>query len=678
MELVHGQHSVSLEKSGRLTKLQYNGRTLLKEDEGKPILFIGFGEEEIDMYRGNYQIEDNIIERTPLYIRNIAEENDGWMIHFSQKNVEEIAFVLGVSLDEAGLLVIKPEIKESGINRFWLRVDATKEEKVYGCGEQPSYFNLRGKRFPLWTSEPGVGRNKKTMTTWLADVKDKAGGDYYTTYYPEQTFVSTQKYFVNISSFAYAEFNFKNEAYHELQVWEVPEKIVFGSAENYVDLIEVLTDFVGRPPALPDWVFEGVIVGVQGGTDRVESVTETLRANNVAVAGVFIQDWEGIRMTSFGKRLFWDWKWSSVVYPKLDTKIYDWKAKGIRVMSYINPYVCNDGTLYAYAAEHGYLANTIDGDIYLVDFGEFYCGIVDFTNPAAFEWFKEVIKVNMIDFGFDGWMADFGEYLPTDVVLYDGSDPMIMHNKWPLLWAKVNYEAIEERGKLGEIVYFMRAGTRGSQKYCTLMWAGDQSVMWEYDDGLASVIPSILSTGMTGCGFNHSDIGGYTSLHNNIRSKELFLRWTEMATFAPFMRTHEGNRPTENFQIYNDVDAMQHFALFTNMFKALANYTKKLVMETAAKGTPVNRPIFMHYEDDAYAYDLKYQFMFGRDILVAPVCDESVEVAEVYLPEDNWIHVWSGVEYGGGKYIVNAPLGEPPVFYRKESEVSEVLVKYKK
>ncbi|MGL5042008.1 MAG: alpha-glucosidase [Culicoidibacterales bacterium] len=678
MELLRANNQIKLEKKAGETNIIYNGRTIFTDRQNAAMLFIGHGEEEIDMYRGNYQIEDNINERTPLYLQNTEAQADHWLLHYSRKGSVQTAFTLKICLGETGLLVVVPTIKETGINRFWLRVVATKEEKIYGCGEQPSYFNLRGKSFPLWTSEPGVGRNKKTMTTWLADVKDKAGGDYYTTYYPEQTFVSTKKYFVHVASFAYAEFNFKNETYHELQVWEIPEKIIFGSAENYIDLLEVLTDFVGRAPALPDWVFEGVIVGVQGGTERVESVTETLRANNVAVAGVFIQDWEGIRVTSFGKRLFWDWKWSSTIYPKLDTKIFAWKAKGLRVMSYINPYVCNDGTLYAHAAEHGYLAKNGSGGIYLVDFGEFDCGIVDFTNPQAFEWFKEIIKVNMIDFGFDGWMADFGEYLPTDVVLHDGSDPMIMHNKWPLLWAKVNYEAIQERGKLGEIVYFMRAGTSGSQKYCTLMWAGDQSVMWEYDDGLASVIPSILSTGMTGCAFNHSDIGGYTSLHNNTRSKELFLRWAEMATFAPFMRTHEGNRPTENFQIYNDVDAMQHFALFTNMFKSLTAYTKQLVEEAATKGTPVNRPIFMHYEDDQEAYDLKYQFMFGPDILVAPVCDQSVEVWEAYLPEDNWIHLWSGTEYRGGKHIVSAPIGEPPVFYRKDSDVAKILVKYQK
>lgn len=94
-----------------------------------------------------------------------------------------------------------------------------------------------------------------------------------------------------------------------------------------------------------------------------------------------------------------------------------------------------------------------------------------------------------------------------------------MHNARPALWAKCNYEALEETGKLGEILFFMRAGSTGSQKYSTMMWAGDQNVDWSLDDGLASVVPAALSLAMTGHGLHHSDIGGYTTLFEMKRSK---------------------------------------------------------------------------------------------------------------------------------------------------------------
>jgi len=133
----------------------------------------------------------------------------------------------------------------------------------------------------------------------------------------------------------------------------------------------------------------------------------------------------------------------------------------------------SDGELYREGKERGYFAVRSDGSEYLVDFGEFDCGVVDLTNPEAYNWFKDIIRTYSIDIGIDGWMADFGEYLPTDdLVLPNGRPPMLEHNHWPVLWAKCNYDAVRESGKDGEILYFMRAGGTGTQRYCPLLWAG--------------------------------------------------------------------------------------------------------------------------------------------------------------------------------------------------------------
>jgi sulfoquinovosidase len=219
----------------------------------------------------------------------------------------------------------------------------------------------------------------------------------------------------------------------------------------------------------------------------------------------------------------------------------------------------------------------------------------------------------------------------------------------------------------------MRAGYTGTQKYCPLLWGGDQSVNWSLDDGLASVIPAALSAGMTGCGLHHSDIGGYTSLHGNKRSKELLLRWTDMAAFTPVMRTHEGNRPDDCFQFDGDEETLHHFARMTDIYVKLAPYTKKIVKENAEKGIPVQRPLFMHYENDEIAYDIQYQYLYGRDLLVAPVYEEAATHWKVYLPEDEWVHLWTGQEYQGGYAEVHAPVGEPPVFYRKNSSDKDLF-----
>lgn len=110
------------------------------------------------------------------------------------------------------------------------------------------------------------------------------------------------------------------------------------------------------------------------------------------VNGIWAQDWSGIRMTSFGKRVMWNWKWNSALYPQLDARIARWKQEGVQFLSYINPYVASDKDLCEEAAKRGYLTKNANGEDYHVEFGEFYAGVIDLTNPAAYDWYKEVIK----------------------------------------------------------------------------------------------------------------------------------------------------------------------------------------------------------------------------------------------------------------------------------------------
>lgn len=652
--------------------------TILEHSKTNPMIYVGYGKETVDMYRGNFKIEDYVVERYPLAVTEINDTADGICVVFG----DALDMLVKMDGDCATLAFTQ---KDEKINRFWFRVEAEEKEHVYGCGEQMSYFDLRGRHFPIWTGEPGVGRDKTTYVTWRSDVENGgAGGDYWNTNYPQPTFVSSKHYYVDVDSTAYADFDFRNDNFHELQVWEVPNAIRIEAAPTFVELLEKLTAFFGRQPELPDWVYNGLIVGVQGGNERSFGLVDKSIDKGIKVAAVWCQDWCGKRVTSFGKRLQWDWHFHEEMYPGLPGEIEKLHNRGIKFMGYINPYLVEGGKLYQEGLEKGVFATKADGSVYLVDFGEFYCGVIDFTKPEAYQWFKdEVIKKHSIDIGIDGWMADFGEYLPTDdLVLHNGVSPMVEHNHWPALWAKCNYDAVSESGKLGEVVYFMRAGATGSQKYCTLLWNGDQSVDFSRHDGLCTTICGTLGAGMIGCGLNHSDIGGYTSLFGNVRDKELFLRWAESAVFTPIMRTHEGNRPDDCFQYYDDEHCMAELARLVDIHVMMTPYIKGLVAENAAKGTPVQRPLFMHNEADERSYVEQFEYLFGEDILVAPVWQAEKTEWECYLPSDGWVHLWTGAEYGHGTCVVPAPLGDIPVFYKKGSAVAammeEIRAKYAK
>jgi len=641
-----------------------DGRPILRHRSEAPCLFVGRGDARMDMYRGNFDIEDYVIERTPLMHAVVS----GSEIAFSAAPGQPARLVLQVSGNgRNGALHVRTD--DGSINRIWLRVHAEQGEHVWGGGEQMSYFDLRGRRFPLWTSEPGVGRDKTTEITFRADVTGKAGGDYWNTNYPQPTYLSSRRYALHVETTAYSAFDFRRPDFHEIEIWAVPERIELTARSTFIALVGAMAERFGRQPPLPEWVYGGAIIGLKDGVSSFDRL-ERIVAAGTKVSGLWCEDWVGLRHTSFGARLFWDWKANEERYPGLRQRIAELEDRGIRFLGYVNPYIAVDGSLFPEAEAAGYFAKDESGKTALVDFGEFDCGVVDFTNPEAASWFTErVIGQNMIDYGLSGWMADFGEYLPIDVKLANGVDARIMHNAWPTLWAEVNARAVESRGKRGEILFFMRAGFTGVQRHCPLLWAGDQSVDFTRHDGLVTVISGALSSGLLGNAYHHSDIGGYTSLFGNVRTPELIMRWAEMGAFTPVMRTHEGNRPRDNLQIDQDPEVLSHFARMTRIYVYLAPYLKSLVAEAASRGLPVQRPLFLHFEDDARTYAVQEAYLYGPDLLVAPVWQAGKAEWSTYLPAGaDWIHVWSAQTFAGGQDVtVPAPLGEPPVFYRAGS-----------
>jgi alpha-glucosidase len=564
---------------------------------------------------------------------------------------------------------------DPSVDRLWVRLEAEPDEHVWGGGEQMSYLDLRGRRFPMWTSEPGVGRVKSTALTQLMDETGMAGGDYWTTNYPQPTFLSSRRYACHLDSSAYSVLDFRDATFHEIEVWQADVRLEFCTADDLVGLVGAVSTRFGRQPELPDWAIEGAIVGLKDGARSFDRLDAILAAG-AAVTGLWCEDWVGIRQTSFGRRLFWDWRWNPDRYPDLPARIAALAARGIRFLGYVNPYLAVDGDQYREAAAGGHLALRPDADEpYIVDFGEFDCGVVDFTRAETCAWFAErIIGREMLDFGLSGWMADFGEYLPTDLRLHDGSDPMLLHNRWPMLWAEVNARAVASRGRTGDALFFMRAGFSGVQAHCPLLWAGDQCVDWTRHDGIGTTITAALSAGLLGNAYSHSDLGGYTSLHGNVRTPELIMRWSELAAFTPVMRSHEGNRPDDNLQLDSTPEILAHFAAMTVVHAALAPYVRHLCGEAAATGLPAQRPLFLHYPADRSLYGLQDQYLYGADLLVAPVIEEGARARSVVLPgHEPWIHIWSGAEYPVGTHEIDAPLGQPPVFYRSDSAFGELF-----
>jgi len=285
----------------------------------------------------------------------------------------------------------------------------------------------------------------------------------------------------------------------------------------------------------------------------------------------------------------------------------------------------------------------------------------------------------MIAYGLSGWMADFGEYLPTDSVVYGGSAERL-HNKWPTLWAKCNYDAINEANAQKEVFIFSRAAYGHTVKYTNSIWNGDQHVDYSDEYGLGSVIPASISLACSGCGVTHSDIGGYTTIMWMTRGAELLNRWSEMNVFSPIFRTHESNRPNDNVQ-FNHQEVIEEFATNSNIFFDLKQYRVDVEKEYQENGTPMIRPLFTHYEDE-YSKTTMKEYLFGSDILVSPVLREKEATHKVVLPKGSWVQFFTNKEFKEGEYEIPSPLGMPIAFYKKASSYIELFNnisnKYKK
>lgn len=656
---------VRLEPNDGGFDLLIGGRIILRHRPNDPAISMLSGCPQVAMVRGNFRHFDDTVAASPLSVCEVTAA--GRVVMASADATARCVLTLSPDASRISLAALTPH------NRLAVDFAPDAEDVLWGGGEQMSYLALNGRRFPIWTSEPGVGREPGTPMTDQASADGSfAGGDYWTTNYPEPTVLCSAGWALSLDNAEYAELDASTPGRLRLHVWAGEMRIDL-FAGSPAELTRQIGTRFGPRHTLPEWALGGSVVGFKDGVrsfDRLEALIDA----GAAVSGLWCEDWVGIRQTSFGRRLFWDWQWNADRYPDLPARIASLKARGIRFLGYVNPYLAADGPLFLEAAGQGFFARELDSDApYLIDFGEFRAGVVDFTNPAAVAWFAEdVIGKRMLDFGLDGWMADFGEYLPTDLRLHEG-DPMQEHNRWPVRWAEVNARAVASRGRTGDVLWFMRAGHTGVQAHCPLLWAGDQSVDFSRHDGIGTVITAALSSGLVGNAFSHSDIGGYTSLFGNVRSEELILRWYELGAFSPVMRTHEGNRPDDNLQIDSTSALVAGFVRWSRVHQTLAPYLSHLVAEAQAHGLPAQRTLFLHYPHDRHTFKIQDQYLYGADLMVAPVIEAGAVMRKVYLPDGDWRHLWSGLAYAPGWHDVPAPLGEPPVFFRPGSAFASLF-----
>ena len=590
-------------------------RKLWRSPAGKSFVMSAAGKEVIHESRGSFQVNDTIELRCKDQlidrIGNLPVKPASIIIEGRlqcEGKPTRVDYRLAFTAVSENQLSFNISVKNEMYNRIYLVWESDQSERFFGFGEQFSYFDLKGRRLPIFVMEQGIGRGDQPITAG-ANLTAGAGGDWHTTYAGVPHFITSHLRSLFLENYEYSSFDMREDDRTVIEVFSKNMRGRILNGDSPPALIEEYTRYSGRMRALPDWILKGAVIGMQGGTEKVRAKLKALEAAGVPVAAFWLQDWEGQRRTSFGKQLWWNWELDRDRYPGWEKLVADLKARGIRVLTYINPFLADvkekknhRRNLFEEARKKGYLVKTARGEPYMILNTSFSAGLIDLTNPDARKWIKTVIKTELIAAGASGWMADFAEALPYDSFLHSGERPDTYHNRYPEEWAQVNREAIREAGREKDIVFFSRSGYTRSPGKTTLFWLGDQMVSWGRHDGIKSVVVGLLSGGISGYSLNHSDIGGYTTITHFIsnyhRGMELMLRWIELSAFNGIFRTHEGNRPEQNHQFDTHPLTLKFFARFAKIYRAWFEYRKELVAEATNKGLPIVRHPFLHYPND--------------------------------------------------------------------------------
>jgi alpha-glucosidase len=681
-----------------------SARDLFKSPSNGSWLHLARAVLHAEEHQGSFALEEEVFTRCESATIQAAHLQRGSLLltgGFTDANPECAAATWTAQVCETGAHRLSMEIAsdDPSFDLITLRTDSDPSEYIWGAGEQFPHnsLNLNGREIPIISQEGGLGRGHLVITPSVNAFSEGSGGTEDSTYYAAAHYITSRNQSLFLENTETAFFDFTDDSAIELRLHAstMNAQVVHGT--NPLELIQRFTDWSGRMVGPPAWANEGAVVALARPLEDSLNYVDELLADGAALSAVWNQTWSGTATTFIGEQVLWNWVLNESAHPGWHDWVDALDQRGLRVLCYINTMfrelpedvgpVSRDLFTEGLAANH--FVRDEEGEVLMLPVTAFDVALLDLANEEARAWMKSIIQEEMLEgAGCSGWMADFAEALPFEAVMSDGLSGDVWHNRYPVEWAELNREALDEVGRLDDVLVFNRSGHTATPGAALTLWQGDQLVSWDRYDGLVSAIHGLISGGFSGISINHSDIGGYTSMAwlqlGYTREEELLQRWSEFAAFTSLMRTHEGNQPSLNAQIYSDEETRAHFARMTRIYRALSFYRQELFVEAATLGWPVVRHLTMHWPEESELYDISDQFLLGSELLVAPIKNKCFTWPicpynkEVTLPPGEWVHLWTGELYGDSEAVsqvtVSAPLGEPAVFYPVGSTVGALLV----
>jgi alpha-D-xyloside xylohydrolase len=497
-------------------------------------------------------------------------------------------------------------------NYIMLELDLSVGEKIFGLGERFGPFVKNGQAIDMWNEDGGTSSEL--------------------TYKNVPFYMSSRGYGVFINTPGRVMLEVQSERTTRLNIAIQAETLEYMviAGPSPKDILNRYTALTGRPGLPPAWSY-GLWLTTSFTTSYDEKTVTSF------LDGFKERD---IPLKTFHFDCFWmksfqwcDFEFDTDNFADAAGYIERLKARGMKISIWINPYIAQSSPLFAEGKKNGYFimrADTVRPTVWQWDYWQAGMAIVDFTNPAAREWYASHLR-RLMDMGVDSFKTDFGEripFLPHQVKYHDGSDSVRMHNFYTYLYNKTVYEAMLARGKEGCL--FARSATAGGQQF-PVHWGGDCESTFE---AMAETLRGGLSLALSGFAFWAHDIGGFEGLPD----PALYKRWVQFGLLGSHSRLH-GSSSYRVPWIYDpehypgeDEACSKVLRESVKRKTALMPYLLRTALEGQLKGTPMMRAMLLEFGDiDPNTWTLDTQYMLGSELLIAPVFDKAGEVT-FYVP----------------------------------------------
>jgi alpha-D-xyloside xylohydrolase len=529
-----------------------------------------------------------------------------------------------------------------------------------------SYFGL-GERFDALDHAHTVVKNLST---------DNAGVKGSSSYKPIPFFMSTTGYGLWVDTTGEAAFDLNATGRDQIAIDVTAERlrIVLFTGPEFPGILERFTALAGRAVLPPYWAF-APWKGRDYHRNDAEVREDVDRQRELGLPGSVIV------IDSPWAATYNDYKFNPRQFADAPAMVEHLHSQGYKLVLWHTSWINSksdppketgfEGKIaplaenYAEAADQGLFVKARDGSPYVGRWWKGMGSLIDFTNPQAKSWWQDQVR-QAIRAGADGFKDDDaeGNFL-GDVKFADGTDPRLMRNRYGVLYNNAMEELIEQDLK-GNGVLFARSVSVGANGI-GFLWGGDNEASFSPLNGLPTVVTAGLGAGLSGMPLWTADLGGYEATASTPDAR-LLMRWTEYAAFSPVMEVmSSANIGPWDFDRNGPPGAHQALDVYRNyavLHMGLFPYRYAAAQEAARTGMPIMRALVLQYQDDARARTAKDEYLFGPDLLVAPVVDEGTQ-RPVYLPPGEWVDYWTGaVEKGGQVVVADAPLETIPVWAR--------------